>query len=520
MNRCQLVSPTDPIRGDQSSRRRGLSIMEVLFAIAVLTIGMLGVASILPVATNNASMALQTDRAVEEINNRVAMEIAKLSGSFDEVKVAYNSLNRFQNAPAGTPRRARRFDNLNTSVFRNHLNQYETHPSATAFSQPNLPDAFCIDPWFLTAASTLRDDNSDPLTSRNGYDRTMFPCYDPRLDPLGVSPTASLDQSVGAGLTKRIDLPRFTRVGLTIPGSAVFAASNAEFQARRSDDFSIVIPDDRTRPPGLFVQRGTNGANSPARNKVSSRFSSMVTMARSAPGSSLFNAAVVTMLDRHIVTVPGGYFNGQLPPPTAGDVPAHNLRPYTAWLPDDPARPNSFPTDENQIYPGEMLGYVVKAPRPITGGGGGEFVFRTNRYVKPSVRDGHWLMLMRQEYIRNPASGVIQPSTLKFGWYRVSDVIRGPQLVTVGGTEFYETQVAVRGQDWVFHPIQTQVFAVYGAPYFGNATQPSWGTPPTYDYDAMPAQGVDPVGYNHFDYGTAVVLMPEVVSVRQFQVQL
>ena len=44
------------------SLRRGLSIMEILFAIAVLTIGLLGVASILPVATNNASMALQTTK--------------------------------------------------------------------------------------------------------------------------------------------------------------------------------------------------------------------------------------------------------------------------------------------------------------------------------------------------------------------------------------------------------------------------------------------------------------------------
>ena len=501
-----------------SVMRSGLSIMEVLFAIAVLTIGMLGVASILPVATNNASMALQTDRAVEEISNRVAMEVAKLEDNFQEVKVGYNSLAQFNLNTS--PRQGQRYANVSTTQFGNHIAAYETHPSATAASQPLLPDAFCIDPWFLTAASTLRDDESDPLTSRNGYDRTMFPCYDPRLDPLNVSPTDNLGQSVSAGLIKTIDLPRFTRVALTLTGSSLLAANDAEYQARRSDDFSIVVPDDRTRPPGLFVQRGGNGVFSPAQNKVSSRFSSMITMARSAPGSNLFNAAVVTMLDRNIVTVPGGYFNGHVASAAAGSIPAHNMRPYTAWLPDDPARPNSFPQDENLIYPGEMLGYVAKAPRPISGGGGGEFVFRTNRYVRPSISDGDWLMLMRRDYIRNPGTGAITPSTLKYAWYRVSDVIRPPTVVNIAGTEYYESQVAVRGQDWLFHPIQQQVFSQYGPPYFGNAIQPTWGTPPAFDFDAMPAQGVNPLGYNHFDYGTVVVLMPDVVSVRQFQVQL
>ncbi|MCA9138347.1 MAG: hypothetical protein KDB00_16365, partial [Planctomycetales bacterium] len=228
------------IRQKNLSRRHGLSIMEVLFAIAVLTIGMLGVASILPVATYNASQALQTDRAVEEISNRTASEIAKLSNEFDEVKVAYNSLNRFRNnpGPPAQPIQGLRFDNISTGSFGNYLTQYEKHRSGAIPSppQPFLPDAFCIDPWFLTAASALRDDDTDPLTSRNGYDRTMFPCYDPRLDPLNVSPTEHLGNSVGANLIITRQLPRFTRIAQTLNGSSLFAANNAEYQARRSDD--------------------------------------------------------------------------------------------------------------------------------------------------------------------------------------------------------------------------------------------------------------------------------------------
>ena len=261
-------------------------------------------------------------------------------------------------------------------------------------------------------------------------------------------------------------------------------------------------------------------AGSLARNTVSSRFSSFVTMSRNEPGSSLFNAAVVTLLDRHVETVPGGVFNGHLPL-AAGQIAAHNMTPYAAWLPDDPAAPLSIPRDENQIFPGEMLGYVTYSPRPISGGGGGEFQFRTNRFVRPSLRSNDWLMLMRREYKRDVATGAVVPGALKYAWYRVSDVIQRPSVVNVGGVEFYEAQVAVRGPDWVFHPIQVSIFgSAYAPPYFGAATQPTWGAEPSFDYDSMPVQGVNPTGYNHFDFGTVVVLMPDVVSVRQFQVQL
>src|SRR6056297_3357026 len=390
-----LNSTTTQRRRAVASPRHGLSIMEVLFAIAVLTVGLLGVASILPVATNNASQALKTDRAVEEFNNRVASDIAEISESFDSVVVAENSQTRFGAT-------GRRFRDIPTSRFRNHLQSYDP----VAGPQPQLPDAFCIDPWFLTAASTLRDDSS-PGGDRNGYDRTMFPCYDPRVNPVTASPSDPLAASLGGG----VDLPRFTRVGLAFGGTSLLAANNAESEIRRSDDFSIVVPDDTTLGPGLFVQRGGNQAGSLAKSTVTSRFSSIVTMARSAAGSNLFNAAVVTFQDREVVAVPGGQFNGHVAL-GAGQLAAHNLQPYTAFAPDDPAFPNALPNDDQRIYDEEIVGYVNAAPRPITGGGGGEFRFRTNRFVKPDISGGDWLMLMRREYVRNPATGTIIPGVL------------------------------------------------------------------------------------------------------------
>ena len=68
-----------------SAPRRGISIMEVLFAVGVLTIGLVGVAMILPVATNNASSSLRDDRSAEEVSNRIASDVAKLNRAIDQL---------------------------------------------------------------------------------------------------------------------------------------------------------------------------------------------------------------------------------------------------------------------------------------------------------------------------------------------------------------------------------------------------------------------------------------------------
>ncbi|MDV6033552.1 MAG: hypothetical protein F9B45_26370 [Phycisphaera sp. RhM] len=509
------------------SFRRGLSIMEVLFAIAVLTIGLLGVASILPVATNNAANALQMDRAIEEINNRVATDMARLEGSFTEVIVANNSLREF-NSPTGSFNNtnafnappAARFKSISTQEFGSHISQYDvryTVDTGGPTNQGRMPDAFCIDPWFLCATNNLRDDtdNTNPNQRRNGYDRTVFPCYDPRYHCVAYSPSDPLSAYIplpGSAASPTLwNLPRFTRLALPFDGSSgLLSAAGARALTLRSDEFSLFSPKDSTRGPGLFVQRSANAAHSLTRNTVSSRFSSIVLMSRSKPGSNLFDAAVVTMKDRQVVTVPG-----------AGPALAHQLTPYTAT---DPSIVNAPPPPENELlFPGEQIGYVSVSDRPFVGGGGGEFKFRTSRFVLPDLDNNDWLMLMRREYITNPATGAVEPRGLKFAWYQVSDVTGEPTVITdPNNVVCYETQVSVRGPDWMFHPTQMEFFGTtYSAPYYGAPSQPSWGNAPAFDYDnMMDSSATDPTGYKKQDYGTVVVIMPEVVSVKPFQVQL
>ncbi|MEO1618272.1 MAG: hypothetical protein AAFV88_20640 [Planctomycetota bacterium] len=511
------------------SQRRGLSIMEVLFAIAVLTIGMLGVASILPVATNSAANTLKVDRAVEEVNNRVATDLARLRNSFENITVPNNSLSAF-NTP-GSYKSGQRFSTISTFDFRAHLNVYDwtraavTVPPAPAIAQPALPDAFCIDPWFISASTNLRDDTG--TTEPNGYDRTVFPCYDPRYIPYQFSPS----DPISGQLNSHWDLPRFTRVALPHDtAQGLLSSLGAERLMRESDDFNVVTPEDTTKGPGIFVQRSGNSSRSPARNKVSSRFSSIVLMSRSATGSNLFDTSIVTMQDRQVVTVPGG----DVSRPIAG-TPAFNLEEYAAYDPTDTSRPP--PTDDELLFEGEQLGYVSFADRPLVGGGG-EFAFRTSRFVVPQVEVGDWLMLMRREYSRplvlNVAGtarvpGPIVPGVLRFAWFKVREVVIEPTIVTPAaglgsGVACFETRVSVSGPDWVFHPTQVRSGTVYAPPYSGTA--PTWAGPPEFNFDNMAARGADPnaatVGtvYEHQDYGTIVTLVPSVINVKAIQIQL
>ena len=329
------------------------------------------------------------------------------------------------------------------------------------------------------------------------------------------------------GATLAWNTPRFVRMSLPGVGSNS-APSHALSRSNgvSQDDLSVNISEDSTLGAGLFVQRSANLMRSLNRSTVSGRFSSMVMMSRSEVGSNLFNAAVVTMQDRRLVTVPGGGTVGQFLGTADTDDLKHRLKPYVAAGPT-----NARPQDTELTYEGEVMGYITQASRPIVGGGGGEFVFRTSAFTPPDVEEGGWVCLMRQEYPIDPyvpgsPAPTPQPrirrlspcgrvpvfdsdpqASVRFGWYQISDVVDGPNLDSTG--TYYETQLSVRGPDWVFHPSQVNINGLRMQPYFSSTVVPA-GTAPGYDFATT----------GHPDFGTIVVCMPDVVSVRQFPIRL
>lgn len=195
--------------------RRAVTLIEVVFAIGVILIGLLGLLSILPLAGRRAQDAIDLN-----VGSVMGEQVLK-----DLQSRRYLSSGRLKRLREDTS------DLTLTNI-------------ATLTANPDL-NSFCIDPLFASSSVA-----SAP--NANGYTRTWFPFFgldhNPLLDPSTDSnswPTAQ---------------PRMTRVGVykTLPSDSTttpatpardvfLSTSEALAIIENSDDLLVSRPDDRTR---------------------------------------------------------------------------------------------------------------------------------------------------------------------------------------------------------------------------------------------------------------------------------
>ena len=445
--------------------RSGISLLEVIFATGVLLIGLMGLAAVLPVATNNARRSLESDRSKEVFNNQDANrslrgldDVSLLSSYFRGENSLTNFNNKKQaflsNTPPGEP----------ASVY----------PSVDVVGISDLPPVFCVDPWFLTAANTVRDDVSPRV---NGYDRSLFPCYDDSYDP-SQSPSVILNPDVtwSGRRMPRVSISQITSVDYN------------EFMAKDFDAIRVVLnPDDKSLPPGLFVKRANDGLTRTS-TALTGRYSYLMTMRNHGRTGN-----IVVFKDRQVVIDPSGDFG-------LNDVmqndstlgPRHKLTPYTAA----PFEQINQSTDQ-QTFADERIGWVTYA-KNVLRGSGGSFEFKTNPYVDPNVAPGDWVMLLRRNYSPGPT-----PRDLDFAWCQVSSVDE-PAVLENG---FYRSRITVKDVSWIFHPLQTYNRFSGSGPYRPGSPPRGWDpSSEIYDGDSN----------GEYLYGTLVVLMKNVVTVRSF----
>lgn len=181
----------------KQSKRQAVTLVEVIFAIGVILIGLLGLLSILPLAGK---------RAQDSISLSVAPEFA---GSI--------------------------FSELRARKFWSNNRLFAIRPGFRDSTEPE--PSFCIDPLFL----------SDPLVDTQnpvvigGYDNSIFPHYgashDPLTDPSSSDPTLNFQA------------PRLFRVGLrNTDGTLLLTNTEARRLVERADDLIITRPEDRSLP--------------------------------------------------------------------------------------------------------------------------------------------------------------------------------------------------------------------------------------------------------------------------------
>ncbi len=504
LHHSKSIFPRNRCRG---VKRRGLSLIEVMFATGVLLVGLLGLASVLPIAANNALQSLNSDRARENSANQQALINVMGSISVGSQTTFFTAENR-NPVPAGSP------------VIR-----YPVQPNEPI---ANVPDVFCVDPWFLTSADTLRPVDAtrsiDP-TVANGFDRSLFPCYDDQYAP-PLSPSAKLEDSQIGRWSPRTPFspgtpgpPAISFVGgshgVRMPRVGLTDITNAKYHeqlVKDQDSLSVILnAEDKSLPPGLFVKRSNSGTDRTT-TTINGRYSNMLTIEiLDRTGPIRMKVDAITFRDREIAVNPTGDF-------VSGPNGRHQLMAYTA----SPASDSYIPLDK-RTFSDERLGYVITALR--MNGNDGEFEYMTSEYVDPTVKSGDWLLLLRRNYGYPAvmATSPLEVGSLEHRWTRIESVSKEP--VFDGSLGAYRTTVKVKKLDWIFHPIQSFVNGLGYGPYKGNVLPNGFNRTTLYDYFAVTGDPTsDNIGHTATlgdpMYGTTVVLMKNVVSVDTFEVSV
>ncbi len=187
----------------QQRLRRAVTLIEVVFSIGVILIGLLGLLSILPLAGRRAqdSISLSVGPAIglqviDELQSRHYLSEGRLRPVRETTSTAVTNL-------TATP----------------------------------APTSFCIDPIFASSTTVPSSAVS------NGYSAAQFPYYkathSPLIDPSTNSTTWPSSQ------------PRMTRVGIAEATSPTIfvAVSEALEIAENRDDLFVTRPDDKTLNP-------------------------------------------------------------------------------------------------------------------------------------------------------------------------------------------------------------------------------------------------------------------------------
>ncbi len=312
--------------------RRAVTLVEVIFAVGVVLVGLLGVMSILPLAGR---------RAEDSINLNVGAAMAEsimddlLSRRFlANGQLRLISRSDLSTAPVGTDTPV---DSINSFV---------------------IDPMFCSSFEFDRGAITMMN----PVTATmNGYDQFAFPYYKPDHHPY-------LDPLSNASVTwpTTAPQPRLHRVGIartpSVPnGNAFIDREQALALSESVDDLASFRPKDRTRPVTFKALQGVSGGLAYGKRVPNGRYSWFATV-NPLTGGRYASISVVVLRDRE--------------------------RSFTA-----PTSTAGAASDEDNAT-SERLAYVSYA-NGFQGGAGGIVHLNSSLATVSRLRPNSWIMLSR-----------------------------------------------------------------------------------------------------------------------------
>ncbi len=256
------------------TNRRGITILEVLFSLAVIVIGVLGISVVLTVAGMRTNQGLRARRAASVAQQSLAEYDARGWKRLDMIVVVQGNNARTLQAVVGN-------STAYANIFRNHL------------------PAYCIDPLFI--ARNISGGNLPPLAGR-------FPYVDASaVLPALVTPPTFGPLNDAVPTSNPLSIPRVSV--RPIPGGAVVPLGRLLAERLFTDQNALAIekPDDRTLGPVQMF--GDDNARRQTDGKLSWFATVSPRFNRARIVSSEFRLSVVMVRDRNPLLTLGGQVN-------------------------------------------------------------------------------------------------------------------------------------------------------------------------------------------------------------------
>lgn len=367
--------------------RRGVTVLEVLFATGIAIFGLLGIYSLLPLAARQANEANEATEG-QAYGQRYFSEF--MTRAFNQ-----SSNWRFFN---DLPTETVRWQPFNQGA---NVNRTGTSVVVSAANR----HAICIDPGFFADQQTLADIGAYTFGAGQAYRMSFFPYYQDNYDPSSPGGPGS-PTFITTAPNRRARLLRVSLFDAT-SGRTVIPAKVAEQLFRSLDDLSMERPEDATLPP--FRRFDATGSRAHSKTEFSWLATLVPNEVSGGSGpADYYTLSIAVMHRRDRAWFPAGL-------PLAAD-------------------------DVNSAPQGERLLGVIIDPGVSSFSQGGRITVTAGQPVEEEIEVGDWLMLSKRLGTADTAGMVAR-------WYRV---IGAERDAIIGTTGLWERALVLEGPDWVF----------------------------------------------------------------------
>lgn len=380
-----------------SALRRGVTLLEVMFATGIAMAGMLGIASLLLVAGRQASesnRSLESQTLAQDWYNELLTRGIDNPASW----VWYQDYTFNNGGTVG--RQLRTFEKRpNPSQFPFLARLTHSVGSSTPnLLRPRGKMSVCIDPYFYSDRTIRSTLGSFGEGNDCWYRPAVFPYYQDGFNPM-------TDSEFRMGTTGGLawsDQPRMLRVSLGSPTSGVLNEKQVESMFASTNQITMLASeDDRTLPASRGYQALSSGGTAPVLVPFKASYQPLYSwLATLSPleesnitSERFYTLSLAVVYQRDRLFVPPAF----------------------------PERISPLPQPEGKPQ-GERLTWVVPLSGNFTGGSGGRVRLIASAGTDTSVSVGDWIMLSKHLSGSQRASGagdLAVEAYSAFRWYRV-----------------------------------------------------------------------------------------------------